>query len=121
MRWVPDCVNVETGGRRCYQSAMEHWIRAATEIRTAGAALLLSALVALTAVAGCRDNGADDPAGSERKAIEAPGTRVQGSPGGVMVYIDPETGELRDTPAPGTEPVPGGDVRMPDRMIDGGK
>ena len=100
---------------------MEHWIGPTTEIRTAGAALLFSVLVALSAVAGCRDNGADDPAESERTGIGAPGTPVQGSPGGMMVHIDPETGELRDTPAPGTEPVPGGDVRMPDRMIDGGK
>ena len=106
---------------------MGHVIRPTTKIGTRTAALVFSAVVApmalmaLTAVAGCRDNGAGETAGSEPAAIDAPDSRAQGSPGGMVVYIDPETGELRDTPAPGTEPVPGGDVRMPERMIDGGK
>lgn len=116
------------GGGIC--EAMEHASRPAGNIRTGTAALVFNAVMAvmaamvlmvLTAVAGCRDNGAGNPGRREIEGVGAPDSRVQGSPGGMVVHIDPETGELRDTPAPGTEPVPGGDVRMPDRMIDGKK
>ena len=45
-----------------------------------------------------------------------PDVRAAGSGGGMKAHVDPETGELRDTPAPGTEPVQGGDVLPPARM-----
>lgn len=36
--------------------------------------------------------------------------------GDVKAYVDPDTGELRETPAPGTKPVQGGDVLAPKAM-----
>lgn len=52
--------------------------------------------------------------GCARSGPETPGRDAAG--GGVKAHVDPETGELRDSPAPGTEPVNAGDVLSPSRV-----
>jgi hypothetical protein len=47
---------------------------------------------------------------------ETDGTTATGAGAGMKAHVDPETGELRDTPAAGTEPVSGGDVLPPTRI-----
>jgi hypothetical protein len=62
--------------------------------------LVLGALAALGTVA-CR-------ATSHESSQTAPAVRSPAdASGGMKAYVDPETGELTETPPPGAEPMPG--------------
>jgi hypothetical protein len=68
--------------------------------------LVLGALAALCTVA-CRATSHEDsqttPAPADAPVVRSPAD----ASGGMKAYVDPETGELTETPPPGAEPMPG--------------
>jgi hypothetical protein len=85
-----------------------------TKLRVfAVSATLCSVLLGLAA---CQSREQPSEPGAATQGAGEPERAAPPAQGGMKAYVDPETGELTDTPPPGAE-IEEGDVRMPGKVL----
>ena len=113
MRSLTSPFSTGTAGRIDSRSADGPGAGAISPVHMLMAVLLATAVLVL---AGCSHDHGDHAGGGDGSAASSqPGS----APGGMKAHVDPDTGELRDTPAPGTKPIEAGDVLQPKTMKPG--